>query len=388
MKKAFIITLLHFIALNLYAQKEFTIRGTVTNVEDGSIFHLTRSVGRVLITIAQDTIVNGKFTVNAQTDKEVEKLEAFLWGKKCSGMIRHIYVSSGLQINIQGDSLYIFDWNIESNLKEQNEDNSFNAAANLSYYKQERINQERNEWFKVIESSKATKKERKIARQMTDSLLIILREAHNEMYKAFIEVMKDTPISTVWMDKLYDLSVAYRYTAGFPFHNETLAYFNRLTKEQKATPIGKKIAINLSSRSKVNPGDKMIDANLYDLEGKLHHLAELKGKYILLDFWSSGCGPCIMSIPEMKEVQEKYKDKLSIVSLSSDVESIWKEASAKHQMTWYNWNDRKETSGLYLKYGVRGIPHYVLISPKGKIIASWSGYGKDQLLKKMEKFIK
>lgn len=132
----------------------------------------------------------------------------------------------------------------------------------------------------------------------------------------------------------------------------------------------------------------MIDANLYDLEGKLHHLAELKGKYILLDFWSSGCGPCIMSIPEMKEVQEKYKDKLSIVSLSSDVESIWKEASAKHQMTWYNWNDRKETSGLYLKYGVRGIPHYVLISPKGKIIASWSGYGKDQLLKKMEKFIK
>ena len=63
MKKAFIITLLHFIALNLYAQKEFTIRGTVTNVEDGSIFHLTRSVGRVLITIAQDTIVNGKFTV-------------------------------------------------------------------------------------------------------------------------------------------------------------------------------------------------------------------------------------------------------------------------------------------------------------------------------------
>ena len=73
----------------------------------------------------------------------------------------------------------------------------------------------------------------------------------------------------------------------------------------------------------------MADTDLYDLEGNLHHLTELKGKYILLDFWSSGCGPCIMSIPEMGEVQEKYKDRLAIVSLSSDTEKIWKAASKK-----------------------------------------------------------
>ena len=41
-----------------------------------------------------------------------------------------------------------------------------------------------------------------------------------------------------------------------------------------------------------------------------------------------------------------------------------------------NLNDLKQTAGLYAKYGVRGIPNYVLISPEGKIVKMWSGYGK------------
>lgn len=57
-------------------------------------------------------------------------------------------------------------------------------------------------------------------------------------------------------------------------------------------------------------------------------------------------------------------------------------------MTWYNWSDKKQASGLYLKYGVRGIPHYVLISPEGKVVSTWAGYGKGLLLNKMEELIK
>lgn len=57
-------------------------------------------------------------------------------------------------------------------------------------------------------------------------------------------------------------------------------------------------------------GDKMADTELFDLDGKIHHLTDFNGKYILLDFWSSGCGPCIMALPEMKEIQEQYKSVL------------------------------------------------------------------------------
>ena len=131
----------------------------------------------------------------------------------------------------------------------------------------------------------------------------------------------------------------------------------------------------------------MADTELFDLDGKIHHLTDFNGKYILLDFWSSGCGPCIMALPEMKEIQEQYKERLTIISLSSDTKSRWKAASAKHEMTWQNLNDLKQTAGLYAKYGVRGIPNYVLISPEGKIMKIWSGYGKGSLKLKMRRYL-
>ena len=108
----------------------------------------------------------------------------------------------------------------------------------------------------------------------------------------------------------------------------------------------------------------MADADLFDLDGKVHHLAEYKGKYMLLDFWSRGCGPCRMALPEMKEIADMYKDRLTVISLSSDDEKNWREVSKEENLTWENLNDMQGTNGLYAKYGISGIPHYVFISPE------------------------
>ena len=67
-------------------------------------------------------------------------------------------------------------------------------------------------------------------------------------------------------------------------------------------------------------GDDMADADLYDVNGKIHHLSDFKGKYILIDFWSQGCAPCLQSLPELKEITEHYKERLTVVSLSEDTE--------------------------------------------------------------------
>jgi thiol-disulfide isomerase/thioredoxin len=107
----------------------------------------------------------------------------------------------------------------------------------------------------------------------------------------------------------------------------------------------------------------------------------------LLDFWSRGCGPCIAAIPEMKEIAEKYKDRLVIVSISSDTKDLWIEASQKEGITWANFNDFKGNNGLFARYGVVGIPNYFLIAPDGIINSSWMGYGTGSLLAKMEELI-
>ena len=52
----------------------------------------------------------------------------------------------------------------------------------------------------------------------------------------------------------------------------------------------------------------MADGDLYDLDGNVRHLSEFKGKYILLDFWSQGCGPCLQSLPELEEVTEQVQE--------------------------------------------------------------------------------
>lgn len=160
-----------------------------------------------------------------------------------------------------------------------------------------------------------------------------------------------------------------------------------MNEAQKASIKGQEITVNLFPPVVVKEGDEMADTELYDLDGKIHHLTDFKGKYILLDFWSSGCGPCIMALPEMKEIQEQYKERLTVISLSSDTKSRWKAASAKHEMTWQNLSDLKQSAGLYAKYGVNGIPNYVLISPEGKIMKMWSGYGKGSLKLKMRRYL-
>jgi thioredoxin-related protein len=95
-----------------------------------------------------------------------------------------------------------------------------------------------------------------------------------------------------------------------------------------------------------------------------------------------------LAIPEMQEIAVKYKGRLNVVSLSTDKKENWEAASKKHGFIWHNWNDMKQLSGLYAAYGVYAFPHYVLISPNGKIIESWTGYRKGLLLEKMEKLIK
>ena len=131
----------------------------------------------------------------------------------------------------------------------------------------------------------------------------------------------------------------------------------------------------------------MPDAELYDLQGGIHRLSDFKGKHILLDFWAGWCGPCRMSLPEMRELYAQYKDKLVIISLSIEGKSAWEVASATIEMPWLNLNDFQGNSGLFARCGVRGIPHYVMISPDGIVLEHWKGYSRGQLKEKVKGYL-
>ena len=121
-------------------------------------------------------------------------------------------------------------------------------------------------------------------------------------------------------------------------------------------------------------GKSFIDFEAEAPDGTKHHLSEYvgHGKYVLIDFWASWCGPCIGSLPFMKQIYATYKDRgLSIIGVSCDKDrNAWLKAIDKHQLPWTALISPSRKGDACDLYGVSGIPTIILIAPDGTIIAT------------------
>lgn len=95
-------------------------------------------------------------------------------------------------------------------------------------------------------------------------------------------------------------------------------------------------------------------------------------RYTMIDFWASWCGPCRASIPHVKELHEKYGDKLCILSVSVDKEEkAWRKAVDEEQMSWTQLLASKSgTRTLQKSYNLTSIPYMLVIDKEGKIICA------------------
>jgi thiol-disulfide isomerase/thioredoxin len=146
----------------------------------------------------------------------------------------------------------------------------------------------------------------------------------------------------------------------------------RFAKVRPNHPQVKPFLENLKRLKGVSEGSEAPEIALKTPAGDVLKLSSLQGKYVLIDFWASWCGPCRRENPNVIKTYAKYKDRgFEIYGVSLDKDrSAWLKAIEADQLTWKHVSDLQYWNSVAAQaYQVSSIPMTFLLDPQGKIIA-------------------
>ena len=349
-KKSIMTMMLALICMIGQAQttKTVTITGSSPALKDGTL--VVAGTGMSLSVV--DTVQSGRFAFTLP----IEELSAgylLLEGEGCPNYSFSLMMKPDVTIKLTGtDCLYPL-WKVESPIPEQQTMNRITEHCRDAIKEFIQIEQKKD-WNKL------------------DSINTVLVKQH-------MDILPSLPVDAASLNDLWSISRPLKNMKDFPYMEE----LKNLEKSFAArAPKGfedqlAEIHTYIYPPHVLQIGEEALDAELFDMQGNKHHLLEglSDGRYLLLDLWGIGCGPCRMSEPEMREAYGRMKDKLEIVGINEDKLSSWKNSDFSKRIVWKNWNDGKMGSSISSRYCDEGaVPYYILISPDKRIVTKAVGY--------------
>ena len=369
------------------------IQGQATGLDPEEIITavLFQHEGGVGKGIQTDTLRNGRFSFRLDSLAEADHYMIMLFRPR-QGYVDvinygpEIYLEPGAFVRIKGEGKHFRTARIDSPVKDQKlrqlflkkmSQEDWNALDEIQAHRNLVVNE-------LYYGEVLTKEQKDSLRVMAQQDLDASHEISDRLSQQVLKILETEQIGTFALDRI--LSLAHQVSLGKKEYREAvLRLYERLSNEQKTSRAGMETLNYLNPVKTVSSGSPVPSYEYFDKNGKSVRISDFAGKWVLVDFWSSGCGPCIESIPELGAISKEFPESLSVISISLDKESVWREASKEHGIFWNDWNDPKGTSGSVRAFGTNGIPTFVIVSPEGIINDIIVGYSEGLLRNAVQK---
>ncbi len=359
MRKILVTSVLLLLGLAVFAQEKFTVSCTVEGGSGEAVLNQFRD--GELIEIGKASVVDGKFEITGSVDfPEMHYIKV----GESEGYVFVFLENSEIEISANTENLTVA--NVSGSNSHANYDKYNNSVA--SY----------RDSMDVLQAD--------FQNASTEDEMEVIRLTYNVVYEEYMQTMrsfiKQNPKSFI------SAYLIFAYLAADIETEELEMLINGLDKSVHESYYVKQMKADIVEGKQTEIGQIAPDFTLNTPEGEPLSLSSLRGKYVLIDFWASWCGPCRRENPNVVKVYEKYGGKdFEILGVSLDEkEASWLGAIKDDGMTWVHVSDLKgwQCAASQL-YKVKGIPHTVLLDKTGKIIAK--DLRGDKLEEKLEELL-